>query len=83
MVDGEVVAADGTFAGLAAGGPRLYYVFDVLWLDGEDVRDRPLRERKALLRDALRWDGPIRMTSYRVEAGRSCSPRPARRAGRA
>ncbi len=69
VVDGEVVAADGTFAGLAAGGPRLYYVFDVLWLDGEDVRDRPLRERKALLRDALRWDDPIRMTSYRVEAG--------------
>ena len=69
VVDGEVVAADGTFAGLAEGRPRLYYVFDVLWLDGEDVRDRPLRERKALLRDALRWDDPIRMTSYRVEAG--------------
>ena len=69
VVDGEVVAADGTFAGLAEGRPRLYYVFDVLWLDGEDVRDRPLRERKAILRDALRWDDPIRMTSYRVEAG--------------
>jgi len=69
VVDGEVVAADGTFAGLAQGRPRLYYVFDVLWLDGADVRDRPLRERKALLRDALRWDDPIRMTSYRVEAG--------------
>jgi bifunctional non-homologous end joining protein LigD len=69
VVDGEVIAADGTFQGLAEGRARLYYVFDVLWLDGEDVRDRPLRERKALLRDALRWDDPIRMTSYRVEAG--------------
>ena len=41
----------------------------MLWLDGEDVRDRPLRERKALLRDALRWDDPLRLTSYRNEAG--------------
>ena len=46
-----------------------YYVFDVLWLDGEDVRDRPLRERKALLRDALRCDDPLRLTTYRNEAG--------------
>ncbi len=68
-VDGEVVAADGTFAGLVEGGPRLYYVFDVVWLDGEDVRDRPLRERKALLRDALRFEGPIRLSEHRDEAG--------------
>jgi DNA ligase D-like protein (predicted ligase) len=68
-LDGEVVAADGTFAGLAEGKPRLYYVFDVQWLDGEDVRDRPLRERKALLRDALRYEDPLRLTEYRNEAG--------------
>ena len=46
VVDGEVVAISGRFQD---GGPRLYHVFDVLWLDGEDVRDLPLRERKALL----------------------------------
>ncbi len=68
-VDGEVVAAHGTFAGHVEGGPRLYDVFDVVWLDGEDLRDRPLRERKALLRDALRWDDPLRLTDYRNEAG--------------
>ena len=44
-------------------------MFDVLWLDGEDVRDRPLRERKALLRDALRFEDPLRLTEYRNEAG--------------
>jgi bifunctional non-homologous end joining protein LigD len=27
-----------------------YHVFDVLWLDGEDARSRPLDERRALLR---------------------------------
>ncbi|HEX6022742.1 MAG TPA: non-homologous end-joining DNA ligase [Solirubrobacter sp.] len=68
-VDGEVVAADGTFEGLAEGRPRLYYVFDIQWLDGEDVRDRPLLERKALLREALRFEDPIRFTEYRREEG--------------
>jgi bifunctional non-homologous end joining protein LigD len=66
VVDGEVVAVSGRFQD---DGPRLYHVFDVLWLDGEDVRDRPLRERKALLRDALRWDDPLRLVPYRNEAG--------------
>ena len=46
-----------------------YYVFDILWLDGEDVRDRPLRERKALLKDALNFQNHVRLTAYRNEAG--------------
>ena len=29
-----------------AGASIFYYVFDILWIDGEDVRSRPLRERK-------------------------------------
>ena len=65
-VDGEVVAASGRFQD---SGPRLYYVFDVQWLDGEDVRDRPLRERKALLRDALAFEDPIRLVHYRHRDG--------------
>jgi ATP-dependent DNA ligase len=44
-------------------------VFDVLWLDGQDVRSKPLRERKALLRDALSWDDPLRLVPYRNEEG--------------
>src|SRR4051812_36487021 len=65
-VDGEVVAVSGRFQD---GGPRLYHVFDVQWLDGEDVRGLPLRERKALLRDALSWDDPLRLVPYRNAAG--------------
>jgi bifunctional non-homologous end joining protein LigD len=43
-----------------------YYVFDVLWLEGDDLRERPLRERKAALREALRFgDGVVRWTPYR------------------
>src|ERR671922_95315 len=31
------------------------YLFDVLEFDGGDVRPLPLRERKRVLRDAVRW----------------------------
>jgi DNA ligase D-like protein (predicted ligase) len=72
-VDGEVVAFEGeqtSFQRLGHPGAAIfYYVFDILWLDGEDVRDRPLRERKALLKDALSFKGPVRLTPYRNEEG--------------
>jgi bifunctional non-homologous end joining protein LigD len=75
-VDGEVVAFDGdqtSFAKLARRGQEpvrvFYYVFDVLWLDGEDVRGLPLRERKQRLRDALTFEDPLRFTTHRNEDG--------------
>ena len=34
-------------------GPFCFYAFDLLWLDGIDLRERPLSERKALLRKML------------------------------
>ena len=72
-VDGEVVAFEGAqtcFQRLGHPDASIfYYVFDILWLDGEDVRGRPLRERKALLKDALAFKDPIRLTAYRNEAG--------------
>jgi ATP-dependent DNA ligase len=34
-------------------GPTCYYAFDLLWLDGKDLRERPLLERKACLRKLL------------------------------
>src|SRR6516164_7455921 len=52
-VDGEVVAFEGSqisFARLAQRHqhyvPVFLYVFDVLWLEGHDVRPLPLRTRK-------------------------------------
>jgi DNA ligase D-like protein (predicted ligase) len=75
-VDGEVVAFDGartSFARLAERGhrpvPVYLYVFDILWLDGHDVRDLPLRARKRLLRAALEFRGPVRWTPHRNGAG--------------
>ena len=74
--DGEVVAFDGaatSFARLAQRGQRyvpvFYYVFDLLWLDGYDIRALPLRSRKRLLRTALTFRGPVRLTPHRNEHG--------------
>jgi bifunctional non-homologous end joining protein LigD len=76
VIDGEVVAFDGaqtSFARLAERGhrdvPVFLYVFDLLWLEGHDVRDLPLRARKRLLRDALSFEDGVRMTPYRNETG--------------
>jgi bifunctional non-homologous end joining protein LigD len=76
VVDGEIVAFDGaqtSFARLQQRGERpapvFFYVFDLLRLGGEDVTGRPLRERKALLRRALAFEDPIRMTAHRNRDG--------------
>jgi bifunctional non-homologous end joining protein LigD len=75
-IDGEVVAFDGnetSFAALAARGhhpvPVFYYVFDLLWLDGRDVRPLPLRTRKRLLRDSITFADPLRWTAHRNREG--------------
>jgi bifunctional non-homologous end joining protein LigD len=72
-IDGEVVAFEGAATSFQAlGRPDatiFYYVFDILWLDGEDVRDRPLRERKTLLKDSLNFQNHVRLTAHRNEEG--------------
>jgi bifunctional non-homologous end joining protein LigD len=75
-IDGEVVAFEGSetsFAKLTRRGqeyvPIFYYVFDILWLDGHDVRKLPLRTRKRLLRDALEFHGNVRWTQHRNREG--------------
>jgi bifunctional non-homologous end joining protein LigD len=64
LIDGEVVhlADDGTMSfhalqnALSTGKKQglHYYAFDLLFLNGEDIRDRPLTERKALLEKLLK-----------------------------
>ena len=77
VVDGEVVALDSrgitSFGRLQRRGKErvaIYlYVFDLLRLEGVDLRDVPLRERKRQLRGALRFEDPIRFTPHRNEHG--------------
>lgn len=46
-----------------------YYAFDLLRLDGRDTRQLPLRVRKSLLRRALTFRTPLRLTSHRNAGG--------------
>jgi ATP-dependent DNA ligase len=81
VVDGEVVAFEGSQTSFARlqrrlgirdperarriGVPVFYYLFDLLYLDGHDTTGLPLRERKALLRDALTFEDPLRFEPHR------------------
>ncbi len=60
LIDGEVIAPDGTFSELrrrlSEGGPLKFMAFDLLRLDGRDLASLPLRERKARL-EALIGEG--------------------------
>jgi bifunctional non-homologous end joining protein LigD len=85
VIDGEVVAFEGSRTSFAklqprihlssaekarrSGVPVFFYVFDVLRADGEDVRRRPLLERKRLLRELLTFEGPVRYTPHRRTGG--------------
>ena len=74
--DGELVAFDGSqtsFSRLAQRGRRpvavFFYAFDLLWFDGYDIRALDLRARKRLLRSALSYGGPLRLSSHRNRDG--------------
>jgi bifunctional non-homologous end joining protein LigD len=76
VLDGEIVAFEGprtSFARLARRKqrhvPLFLYVFDLLWLDGFDLRALPLRVRKRLLRRALSFRDGVRLTPYRNQDG--------------
>jgi bifunctional non-homologous end joining protein LigD len=53
----------------ATGVAVTYYVFDLLRLDGTDLTRLPLRARKSLLRRALAYRDPLRLTPHRNEGG--------------
>jgi bifunctional non-homologous end joining protein LigD len=76
VLDGEAVAFEGaqtSFSRLAERGHRpvavFLYVFDLLHLAGHDTTALPLRARKGVLRRALRFHGPVRLTPYRNRDG--------------
>jgi bifunctional non-homologous end joining protein LigD len=77
VIDGEVVAfGQGGVTSFSRLQRRhrervaiFYYVFDLLRLGAEDVRDLPLRQRKAELRRALRFEGHVRFSPHRNEHG--------------
>jgi bifunctional non-homologous end joining protein LigD len=72
IADGEIVAFENgitSFSKLQRRGrehvPVFLYVFDLPRHAGDDLRNLPLRERKARLRRALEFGGPVRFTPHR------------------
>jgi len=49
--------------------PVIYYVFDILYLDGYDLRASPLKERKALLENVLLPSERVRLLEHFEEQG--------------
>ncbi len=50
-------------------GRLIYYVFDLLYLDGEDLRMLPLRRRREALAKLIQNDGPVRLSEHIEEHG--------------
>lgn len=87
VADGEIVAFEGrrtSFARLqgrmqltdpaearASGIAVYYYLFDLLHLDGHDTTRLAARDRKRLLRHALRFEDPLRYLPHRNTDGES------------
>src|SRR5262249_46245329 len=78
ILDGEIVVVDdqgrSQFQLLqnyfrTGRGRLVYYVFDLLELDGRDLRGLPLRERKKLLRSILGKSQTIRLSEHVEEHG--------------
>jgi bifunctional non-homologous end joining protein LigD len=84
ILDGEIVvlADDGvsSFSALQAdlstdrSDRMIYFAFDLLRLNGEDLRSEPLVERKERLREFLKLlddEGPVRLSHHFIEPGKT------------
>jgi bifunctional non-homologous end joining protein LigD len=77
VLDGEVVALDertgkpAFYQLMKRNRQAVYFAFDLLWLDGEDLRDLPLLERKKILRSLIpsksSWIGYVGYTTVTPE----------------
>ncbi|MGI6854047.1 DNA ligase D [Mesorhizobium sp. 1B3] len=82
LIDGEIVVPDekggSSFSALQLDlserrtSRMIYYVFDLLHLDGEDMTGEPLLHRKEKLRDLLSGEelGPVRYSEHFDEPGK-------------
>ena len=85
VLDGEIVGTGeggSTFAALHGEAARVaYVVFDLLWLDGEDLRGRPIEERRELLESLLAGAPPSLQVAEAVEGPITKAMARARREG--
>ncbi|HXH94084.1 MAG TPA: DNA ligase D, partial [Thermoanaerobaculia bacterium] len=85
VLDGEVVVLDAQgaprFQLLQQGGRELYVVFDILWLDGQDLRKRSYEERRALLVKTLKRAPSSISVSEQLEGGGEAALERAKKSG--
>ena len=55
---------------LLESNPITYYLFDILYCDGLDLRNVPLAQRKEFLRQVVAWRHPLRYSDHVLEHGR-------------
>src|SRR6201997_5679286 len=79
ILDGEVVAVDEDgiprFQLLQRfqkqpTAPTLYYVFDILWRNGEDLTGKTVMDRRSFLERALKPRGVVQLGSYVEDEGK-------------
>jgi len=79
VVDGEIIVIDDNgkadFSLLQgwrseADGALIYYVFDLLWLNGHDLTGLPLTERRAVLEQLVPANGIIRLSESFATSGK-------------
>ena len=58
--------------------PVFFYVFDVMYSAGRDMRSVPQRERKDALRELMPWRDPLRYTEHRDRDGLEFFPQACR-----
>jgi DNA ligase D-like protein (predicted ligase) len=85
IADGEIVAFRGDVTSFSelqrrmqlrdpdearrVGVEVFYYLFDLLYLNGHDLREVPIVHRKALLKKAFQFRDPLRYTQHRERDG--------------
>lgn len=78
IVDGEIVVVGDKgvshFGNLQnwrseADGELVYYVFDIIWLDGKDLTELPFLQRREILKQVIPYDDRIRLSEIFTESG--------------
>jgi bifunctional non-homologous end joining protein LigD len=78
VIDGEIIVTNkkgiSDFGALQnwrseADGPLIYYVFDILWLNGKDLTKLPLLERRRILKDNLPQSDLVRASESFAATG--------------
>jgi bifunctional non-homologous end joining protein LigD len=76
VLDGEIclLNAEGkpdfdALQGYKGSGLLVYYIFDILWLDGYSVMELPLLRRKELLKTVIPWNDVMRYSNDDFSSG--------------